>query len=105
MWGRHATGRSSRGFARPRCPPADPRFGAGLGRLTVARNAVALRLDLPPGLVCPNGTLEAIARAAPRNLDELGKLSELRRWQIEVAGGELLQAFKGGNEKGASNAP
>ncbi|MEP6574129.1 MAG: ribonuclease D [Gemmatimonadota bacterium] len=92
-------------FERTRRPPADPRFDAALERLKLVRNAVASRLDLPPGLVCPNGTLEAIARAAPRNLDDLGKLSELRRWQIEVAGSELLQAFKGGNEKGASIAP
>jgi ribonuclease D len=92
-------------FERTRRPPVDPRFDAALERLKAARNAAAARLDLPPGLVCPNGTLEAIARAAPRTIEELSRLPEMRRWQVEAAGRELLQALKGGNNEGAPGAP
>jgi hypothetical protein len=55
--------------------------------------------------LCPNGTLEAIARANPTSLEELSALPELRRWQLREIGPELLSAAKepvtaGGGEGG-----
>ena len=47
---------------RPPRRPADPAFDARVERLKAARNGEAARLDLAPGVLCPNGTLEAIAR-------------------------------------------
>jgi ribonuclease D len=70
----------------------DPVLIARLERLKVARNLAAVRLELAPGVLCPNGTLESIAKAAPRSLEELSQVSELRRWQRSVMGEELLQA-------------
>lgn len=71
----------------------DPAFVARLDRLKLARNAAAVRLDLAPGVLCPNGTLEAVARAEPGTLADLEKIGELRRWQREVLGTELLKAL------------
>jgi len=76
---------------QPRRAP-DPAFEARLDRLKAARNALATRYDLAPGVLCPNGTLEAIARVHPRTLDELAKIPELRRWQLREIGEELLKA-------------
>jgi ribonuclease D len=70
----------------------DPVLIARLERLKVARNLAAVRLDLAPGVLCPNGTLENIAKAAPQSLEDLSRVSELRRWQRSVMGEELLQA-------------
>lgn len=70
----------------------DPELDARVERLKTARNAAATRADLPPGVVCPNGTLEAIARAAPRSLEELAAIPGVRRWQVEVLGNELVAA-------------
>jgi len=77
----------------PRRPP-DPAFDARLERLKAARNAVALRLDLAPGVTCPNGTLEEIARRAPTRVEELEGVPGLRRWQREAFGEELVAASK-----------
>ncbi|MEO8294009.1 MAG: ribonuclease D [Gemmatimonadota bacterium] len=70
----------------------DPAMVERLDRLKIARNTAALRLDLAPGVLCPNGTLEAVARAQPGTLADLEKIPELRRWQRAVIGEELLVA-------------
>jgi hypothetical protein len=45
--------------------------------------------------VCPNGTLEAIARGDPKTPEELAAVAELRRWHLREFGGELLAANAG----------
>ena len=70
----------------------DPAYESRLERLKTARNRLAVELDLQPGVLCPNGTLEAIALANPATLEELGRLPEIRRWQWREIGGALLAA-------------
>ena len=72
----------------------DPAFEARLERLKATRNQLAARLDLQPGVLCPNGTLEAVARANPPTMDALRETPELRRWQFQTIGPELLAAVK-----------
>jgi ribonuclease D len=79
--------RLTRGTRRP----ADPAYEARLERLKLRRNELATRHDLAPGVLCPNGTLEAIARAEPRTLEELGAIEGLRRWQVAEIGPALLE--------------
>jgi ribonuclease D len=91
----------------PRMPRAprrthDPALELRLERLKAARNRLATRLDLAPGVLCPNGTLEAIARNNPTTIDELAATPELRRWQLSAIGGELLEALRGGPDTTAS---
>jgi len=76
------------------------RLEARLDRLKATRNAIAKRLDLAPGVLCPNGTLEAIAKAAPQTVTELAALPEVRTWQVEVLGEELVEAARGGKSDG-----
>jgi len=70
----------------------DPALMERLERLKNARNAAATRLDLAPGVLCPNGTLERVARADPRSMEDLAAVPELRVWQRKVMGEDLLQA-------------
>lgn len=84
---------------RGRRPPPDPEFDVRLDRLKVARNAAAERVGLAPGVLCPNGTLESIARLGPRSVSELAGVPELRRWQTEVVGRELVEAVGAGNRE------
>jgi ribonuclease D len=72
--------------------PPDPAYEARLERLKGRRNELAATYDLAPGVLCPNGTLEAIARAEPRTTDELRGIQEIRRWQVEEIGPALLGA-------------
>lgn len=87
---------------RPERRPTDPAYDARLERLKAARNQLAAEYSLPPGILCPNGTLEAIARAAPASLEELARVPVLRRWQLNEIGGRLLAAMHApaGGEQG-----
>ena len=79
---------------RPPRRPFDPAFEARLERLKAARNRLAVELDLAPGVLCPNGTLEAIARTNPASMAALAELPEVRRWQLREIGEQLLAAAK-----------
>jgi ribonuclease D len=72
---------------------ADPAFDQAVERLKGVRNAAAERLGLDPGVLCPKGTLEAVARARPKSAAALGEIPEVRRWQVEVLGGDFLKAL------------
>jgi ribonuclease D len=80
-------------FERTRRPSRDPEFDAALDRLKLARNEAAVRLGLAPGVLCPNGALEAVARARPTSQDEVAALPGFRRWQAVAIGAELVQAL------------
>jgi ribonuclease D len=77
---------------RPLRRPQDPAYEARLERLKATRNALALRYELPPGVLCSNGVLEAIARMNPTTPQQMEQVSELRRWQLREIGNDLLQA-------------
>lgn len=77
----------------PRRQP-DPAYEARLDRLKAVRNREAERLGLAPGVACPNGTLEAIARGTPSGMKELRALPEIRQWQAEAMGPALLEAVQ-----------
>ncbi len=102
-WGSEIVGAVRRGLA---VPDAElPRFPRGasrapdagyeerLTRLKAARNQLAEHLALAPGVLCPNGTLEAIARAEPRDAAGLEVVDGVRRWQVGAIGADLLQAL------------
>lgn len=75
-------------------PKTDPAFGQRLDKLKAVRNSVAVRLELDPGVACPNGTLEAVANRAPKSLKELVAVPGVRQWQAGEFGKELLQALE-----------
>lgn len=75
-------------------PPKDPAFDARVERLKAVRNRVAATLGVDPGVLCGRTTLEAVARAAPKDRAGLAQVSELRRWQIDVLGDALLEALR-----------
>jgi ribonuclease D len=70
--------------------PKDPAFDARVERLKTVRTRVATEMGLDPGVLCGRGTLEAVARARPKDRAGLAQIGELRRWQIAVLGDALL---------------
>lgn len=72
----------------------DPAFEARVEALKRARNTLAERYQLQPGVLCPNGTLEAIAAAQPENLEQLAGVAEVRKWQVKEFGSTLLAAMQ-----------
>jgi ribonuclease D len=77
----------------PRRQP-DSAYESRLERLKSSRNILASQYDLAPGVLCPNGTLEAIARLNPSALEQMAEIPELRRWQLREIGGSLLAALQ-----------
>lgn len=77
----------------PRIRP-DAAYLERVERLKQVRNAEAPRLDLAPGVLCPNSSLESVARAEPKTREELEQVGDMRRWQKEVLGDALLQALR-----------
>jgi ribonuclease D len=75
-------------------PPRDADFDSRVERLKAARNRIAATLAVDPGVLCGRTTLEAVARAGPKDRAGLAQVSELRRWQIDVLGDALLEALR-----------
>ena len=72
---------------------ADPEEVAAFERLRKVRNRAGVRLGLEPGRVMPNHVLRAVVAARPRTVAELAALDDVRAWQAEVIGGELVRAL------------
>lgn len=66
---------------------------AAFDRLNSVRNEVAARLGLERGRVMANRLLREVVAAGPRTLAELEAVRDVRRWQVEVLGRELLEAL------------
>jgi ribonuclease D len=80
-------------LVRPPRGPKDPKVDERVEKLKAARNRVAGELGLDPGVLCGRTTLEAVARAAPKDRAGLAAVGELRRWQFDVLGDALLAAL------------
>jgi len=65
-------------------------------RLKVARNRTAEALGLDRGTVLSNGIIAEIARLAPTDREALLEIPGIRRWQVEVAGDDLLSVLRKG---------
>jgi ribonuclease D len=88
----------------PRAPrwERDPDFDDRVSRVRAVRDEAARQLDLDPGVLCSRDRLESVARKRPTTVEELAALPDLRRWQVEVLGAELVRALNAG---GAPPAP
>ena len=73
----------------------DPEFDERVNRLRAVREAAAVKLGLDPGVLASRDRLESIARAKPATREELAAVPEVRRWQVEVLGEQMLRAVKG----------
>jgi len=84
-------------------PEIDHAYDQRLERLKVLRNQRAKDVEMDPGLLCPNGTLQAVARAAPTTVDQLASVPEIRRWQRTVLGEkEIVASVRGPDGERAS---
>lgn len=73
-----------------------PEEEAAFERLKEARNNAAGRLSLERGRMMANHVLREIVTAWPRRRDELAAIPDVRNWQVETIGHELLNALNQG---------
>ena len=72
----------------------DPDFDTRVSAIKTARDAIATQLDMDTGVLFPREKMEAVARANPASMEDFEKLTELRRWQVEVLGRAIVDALK-----------
>ncbi len=92
----------------PRFPKAarwdrEADFDDRVARLKGVRDALAIELDLDPGVLCSRDRMESVVRRRPRHVDDLRELPDLRQWQIEVLGDGFVRALA--PFAGASDSP
>jgi ribonuclease D len=80
-------------FVRAARHRSDPAFEGRMERLKALRAELVSRLQLQPGVLCPNWLLESVAREAPASMEELARVDGIRRWQIQVFGEQLLHVL------------
>jgi ribonuclease D len=77
-------------------PEHDRTYDRRLEALKRLRDRRAKEIGMDPGMLCPNGTLQAVARAASATEKQLSSIAELRRWQATVLGrDQILAAIRG----------
>ena len=84
---------------RSRPPAPDPGYETSLDRLKALRDAKSRAVGLDPGVVCPNGTLQAIAKETARSVEDLRRIPALRDWQREVLGDAAILDAVGAAER------
>jgi ribonuclease D len=62
-----------------------------LNRLKDWRNNLIARDNAAPITIAANGLLKEITRRAPRTLEELATVADIRAWQIETHGAALVR--------------
>jgi ribonuclease D len=72
----------------------DPDYEDRVSALKAVRDRRAAELELDPGVLCPRERLEAIARRKPESVEEMAEVPDVRRWQVEVLGDELITALR-----------
>src|SRR6266571_3502156 len=76
----------------------DRDFDDRVNRLKAVRDEAATRLELDPGVLCSREKLENVARSGAKTIEDLAKVPDLRRWQIEEMGGGFLLALQTAQE-------
>jgi ribonuclease D len=77
-------------YPRQRPQPAAPEVPDRIAALRTWRDRQARKLGLDPAVLFNKAQLTAIARAYPRRLEELRQIPEIRRWQVDGFGRNLL---------------
>ncbi|HET7321848.1 MAG TPA: ribonuclease D [Longimicrobiaceae bacterium] len=82
-------------FPRARRWERDPEVEARAERLRHTRTRVAEELGLDPGFLISRAVLDEVARQNPSTPEALLEVPDVRRWQVEAIGRDLLDALHG----------
>ncbi|MDD2388810.1 MAG: HRDC domain-containing protein [Desulfobacterales bacterium] len=81
-------------YPRKRAQMPEPEVPCRIGALKNYRDMKAEQLDIDPALVCTKAQMGSIAIRNPANVRQLAELNELRQWQLEAFGSEMVSALK-----------
>ncbi|MCX7625165.1 MAG: HRDC domain-containing protein [Candidatus Sumerlaeaceae bacterium] len=95
QWPQHEPLRSGR------CKACDKTLLAKLRRV---RDEIAAKLGLEPSVICSSGVLTTIGETKPETLTELGEVTSMSHWQLQLLGTAFLSVLAEHAEE-ISNAP
>ena len=84
-------------YPRKKAPHVPARVGTSIKSLRVWRDRQARALKIDPSLICTNVQISLIALQNPRNLSRLARIKELKKWQIEAFGKDIVEVLKSAN--------
>lgn len=77
----------------PRRAAPDPLFETRADRLKTVRDEIADRLNLDRGFLMPRNQIEQIARINPQSVAELAAIDDIRQWQVDAMGEQLVNVL------------
>jgi ribonuclease D len=81
-------------YPRKKAPAVKPDVGKRVKALREWRDRRASRLQVDPSLLFTNALISTIAVKSPVNTKSLSKIKELKQWQIEKFGPEIIAILK-----------
>jgi ribonuclease D len=84
----------TRRYPHQKPPRVSPAMVARITALKKWRNRKAKQLSMDPSLLCSKALISAIAAARPHDIEDLRLLPDMRAWQREAFGTEILRVVK-----------
>ncbi|MGE0085378.1 MAG: ribonuclease D [Desulfococcaceae bacterium] len=82
-------------FPKKNIPTLSPGVPERIKKLREWRDRRAGELGMDPALICNKSLMTAIAAQKPRHADALKNIEEMRQWQIETFGEEIIRVLNG----------
>ncbi len=82
-------------FPRKTTPALSPGVPDRIKKIREWRDRRAEELGMDPALICSKSLMTAIAVQKPRHADALKNIEELRQWQMETFGEEIVRVLNG----------
>jgi len=81
-------------YPRKKPPRQKPKVPRRVQAIRTWRDTEAEKMDLDPALICNKAMMTAIAARNPRRMSDFNDIPDMRNWQREVFGKEILSVLK-----------
>ncbi len=83
-------------YPRKKGPVLSPKVPDRVKALKRWRNTKARSLEIEPGLICNKSLISTIAIKNPRNMNDLERIKEMKNWQRDAFGKDLVTVLRKG---------
>ena len=80
-------------YPKTSMPRKDPQVMERINRLKKMREKLSLSIGMEPGFLINNNLITALAFTNPGTLEALGQINEIRNWQRQVLGEEIIKTL------------
>ncbi len=80
-------------YPKMRRPKKDEQVQKRINQLKKMREKLSHSLEMDPGFLLNNAMISTIARQNPATLEALGTLDQIKRWQVQAFGDDILETI------------